>query len=536
MTQPPTRVLCLGGGWVAVYLAHAMRRAVHRGEVDLTVVSRDNYHTLHGFIPEMLSGRIQANQIISPARRIFPPARFVTAEVQGIELERRRVIASRALDGREYPFEYDHLVIALGSVDDLSRYAGVAEHSLRLKNYWDAFKARSHLLSMLEMAQLETDPEERRRLLTFVVVGGNFGGIEVAAELHDLLRSVEKQYPGLSAGEVRVVVVHAGERILPELVEHQPQLVAYAERFLARAGLEIRLRSRIAAATAEEAILSDGTRIPTRTILSCAGSATSPLLDTLPFERDERGRLRVDATGRVPGTENVWAAGDCAALPHPQRGVCPTVATYAMYGGKHVGKNLLRHLRSLPLQPFRFSGIGEGCSLGRRRAIAHLRGIRIYGLPAWIIWRLTFLYFVSSWDRRLRILLDWMLTAAVGRDLSNIQIQEPFGVRRELYEPGQEIVREGDVGRRLYLIWKGEAEVVRCLPDGRTEVVAALGEGDHFGEIAVFHNVRRTATVRARSRVELVSLGQSEALTLGAISSSFGSQLRSLPGRAVTGA
>lgn len=526
----PTRVVCLGGGWVAVYLVKSLRKAIKRGDVELTVVSRENYHTFHGFIPEMLVGRIQPQQLVTPGRWVFQPAHFHNAEIRAIDPVAKEVVTSRAIDGREYVLEYDHAVLALGALDDLSRFPGLAEHTVRVKTYWDCVKARSHVLSLMEMAELETDPEERRRLLTFVCVGGNFGGIEVAAELANYFQVlVKKEFPRLSREDFRIVVVHSGKEILPELGEVQPRLVKYARDYLAKSGIEFRLNTRLTAATSEEAVLNGEERIPTRSILSCAGSAFSPLLDGLPFEQDKRGRMKVDATGRVQGSDSLWAAGDCAAMPHPNGGVCPTIATYAMFGGKHVGRNIVRTLGKRPLKPFSFSGIGEGCSIGHRRAVAHLKGIPMWGVPGWVAWRATFMYFIPSWDRKLRILLDWVLTAFSGRDIANIRMNEPFGVRKEMYEPGQAIVREGDVGQQMYVISEGEVDVTRAASDGSEEHLATLGPGQHFGEVAVFNDKRRTATVRARSRVRLLSLGGSEALSLSEAMEPFGEQMKSLP-------
>ena len=526
----PTRVVCLGGGWVAIYLVKAMRRSLMRGEIELTVVSRENYHTFHGFIPEMLVGRVQPQQLVTPGRWLFRPAHFHNAEIESIDIEARRVVTSRAIDGREYVLEYDQAVLAMGTVDDMSRFPGLAEHTYRVKTYWDSVKARSHVLSVLEMAELETDPEERRRLLTFVVVGGNFGGIEVAAEMSNYFEVlVKREFPRLRLEEFRVMVVHGGDSILPELADSKPKLVRYARDYLAKNGVEFRLQTRLTSATPEEAILNGDERIPTRTILSCAGSTATELADSLPYQVEATGRIEVDATGRVVGSDSLWAAGDCAALPHPKGGVCPTIATYAMFGGKHVGKNLVRHVRGQPLKPFAFSGIGEGCSIGHRRAVAHVKGVPMWGVLGWVAWRATFMVFIPSWDRRIRILIDWVLTAISGREIANIRMNEPFGVRSELYEPDQEIVREGDVGKRLYVISEGEVEVVQSGPNDEEERLASLGPGQHFGEMAVFGGRRRSATVRARTRVRVLSLGGYEARSLSAAMTEFGEQIRALP-------
>jgi NADH dehydrogenase len=501
-------VVCIGGGWVAAKLVRSLRPGLRRGKLDLTVVSRDNFHTVHGLIAEMLTGKIQPQQIIGPARRIFRPARFHNAEVETIDLEARTVTTTRALDGRSYPLQYDHLVIGIGAVDDLSRYPGIREHAMKLKTFWDCFKARNHLLSMLELAEIEPDPEERRRLLTFVIAGGNYAGIEIACDLMDYIRLLARtDYRHLRPEEVRVVVVHGGERILPELGKRFPGLVRYAERRMEQLGLEVRLRTRVAAATGEEVLLSTGERLPTRSIISCTGVAASPLLDRLPFPRDERGRLETDSFLRVPGAACVWAAGDCAAVPHPDGGACPQLAIYAATGGKQIGRNILRVLDGRPPETYRFGGLGEACSLGHGCAIAQLKGIPATGFLAWLGWRfIVFSMFMPSWGRRVRVLFDWCATPFIGREVVNPKMEERLEIERAVFEPGQVIVREGEPGLRLYLIRSGEVEVL-----SRGEAADCLGPGTQFGAEAVFGEGGHSATVRARTEVRVLSISREAA-------------------------
>ena len=527
--KTPPRVVCLGGGWVAIYVARALRGAIRAGEVELTVISRDNFHTFHGFIGEMITGKIAPGQIASPSRRLFKGAHFHNAEIRSIDTEAKLITASRQMDGREQEIPYDHLVVSLGSMEDLSRYPGIAQHTMTLNRYSDDFKVRNHLLAMLEMAEIEKDPVERARLLTFVVVGAGFAGVEVATEMEHYFRSLaRKEYSGISPEEIRVVLVHSGPRILPELATRQPKLVDYAEKWLAKSGLEVRTGTRIAAATREEAIFNNGERISTRTIISCAGNALSPLLDTLPYSRDERGRLVTDETCRVVGTEDVWAAGDCAAVPHPKGETCPPLAIYAMYAGRQVGRNISRQLAGKDLKPFKFTGLGDACSLGRHRAVSHLKGVRVTGFLAWVLWRAFFLYYVPSWDRKLRIATDWLVTPLVGRNIINMRVEQPYGLRHEHYEPGQLVVKQGDVGQQIYVVTAGEAEIVRENPEGEA-LVTTLGPGDHFGEVSVFTGGRRTASVRALTQLELISLGGEEALALAETIKTFGDAIKELP-------
>jgi NADH:ubiquinone reductase (H+-translocating) len=534
-SRPPhvPRVVCLGGGWAAIYLAKALRGAVRRGEVELTVVSRENFHTFHGFIAEMLTGRLQPNVLLTPARRVFRGATFLCAEVDAIDPEARRVRIVRRMDGNPYELAYDHLVLGLGTVDDLARYPGLSEHTHKLKSFWECFRLRTHFLTLLEMAELEQDPEERRRLLTFTIIGGGYGGIEVAGELMTFLRELAgREYPRIHPDELRVIVIHSGPRILPELEGVAPSLVTYAEKHLARLGVDVRCGERIVAATAEEAVLSDGTRIGTRTIVSSAGTAVPRVLRGLPFEADARGRLITDPFLRIPGWEGVWAAGDCAAVPHPKGGTCPTVATYAMAGGFQVGVNLLRQVRGRPLRPFWFRGLGDACVLGGRKAVTQVMGIRLSGTLGWVVWRSIFLFFIPTLDRRIRILMDWALTALFGRDVVDVRIQDAQGIRPMRFEPGQSIVRQGEVGQTLYVIRTGEVEVVRQEGDGTEHPLARLGPGDHFGEVAVFQGSRRNATVRALTPVEVLAMGRADALSLSGALPAFGDQIRESPGGA----
>jgi NADH dehydrogenase len=531
----PTRVVCLGGGHGALKVAKKLRPAIRRGLVDATFIDRDNFAVFHGFIHEMLCGKLQPSHIANPARRVFPPANFHNAEIEKIDLDAQTVTTSRALDGRQYVLPYDHLVLMLGSNDDLSRYAGTAEHAQKLKTYWDCFKCRNHIIGMMEMAAIETDPIERRRLLTFIVVGGNFGGTEVASELQEYLQLLTKtEYPSIRPEEPKVILVHSGDRILPELRQHHEPLITWAEKFLATSGLEFRFNTKVAAATPEEVVLSSGERISTRTIISCSGTAPSPLLEGLALQRDERGRVMVDEYMRAVGRTNIWAGGDCAAVPHPKGGNCPPLAVYAMTQGQQIAKNIAATVEGKNLKPYRFTGIGDACSLGRRRAVAHIKGIRFTGLVAWIAWRLILLSFVESRDRKVRIFIDWLLWPILGRDAINIRMDEPYGIRRQHYEPGQEIIREGEIGRRMYIIWEGEVEVSHTGPSGR-EVLATLGRGQHFGEIAVFQDARRTATVHARTKVELLSVGQGESKALSVLRS-FGDAMGATPASALADA
>jgi len=510
-------VLCLGGGYVAINLARALRSRLRAGRVRLTVVSNENFHCFHGLVPEMLTGTLQPTDMLSPARRLFAPGDFINAEVQSIDLDRHRVTVARQLDGRPLELAYDHLVLALGSTEHLGRFPGLAEHALRLKSYAACFAARNQFVEMLELADMEPDPVERRRLLTFVVVGGSFAGCEVAGELSEFLPLVARaHFPNIEVREIRIVLVASTPTLLPELGSREPWTSRYVESAFARDPMiEVRLQTKLASASSEEAILSDGTRIPTRTVVACAGMSAVPVIAGLAVPRDAHQRIMTDRFARVDGRTNVWAGGDCAAVPLADGGTAPGLAIWAMTVGRLIGQNIGRTLDQAELAPYRFTGLGDACAIGHRRAIAKLNGvpIRLTGTAAWLVWRAFMLLYVPLWEKKCRVLYSWLMTAIVGRDFLNLRADAPMNVTRVFFDAGQDIVREGDVGTSLFLIQEGEVEVIKRGEDGTETRVATLGPGQQFGEVAVFQRVRRTATVRATSRVRLVQIRR-EAATL----------------------
>lgn len=510
------RVLVLGGGYAAIYIARALKPAIEAGKIEATVVSRENYHVFHGFVGEMLTGRVSPSHILSPARRIFPPANVHIGEIQKINLRTKTVTTARSIDGARVELEYDHVVIALGSVDRAEAYPGLAEHAYKLKTYEDVLRLRNHIISMFELADIERDADERRRLLTFFIAGGGFAGTEVAGELSDLAqRLTRREYKRVRADEVRVVLVHPGPTILPEMqgAEGHPKLVDYAMRRMRELGVEVLTSTKVAAATPNHVDLSNGDRVPTRTIISAVGTKPPPVVGSLPVEKDSRGRIVVDSTLRVPGHEGVWAAGDntAAPLPFSRKGeTCPPVAIYAMYEGQRIGKNIVRAVDGRSPKKFRFPGIGQGASVGRRSAVVELRGIEMTGLPAWLIWRLLLTFYFPSWDRRLRLMTDWLIWPLVGRDIVELRTvpQGEYEVRQNVFQPGEIVAEEERTGRYIHIIVEGEVEIVNA-QDGLEQVLSVLGPGDHFG--ARWMNSFELEHARAKGVVRTVSMRRDQA-------------------------
>jgi NADH dehydrogenase, FAD-containing subunit len=311
---------------------------------------------------------------------------------------------------------YDHLVLALGAVPHFFGLPGCEQHAFSLKTLEDATRLRNHVLALLEQGDGEPNATERRCLLTFVVAGGGFAGTETVAELFDLVHGVLRYYPGIDPGEPRFVLVHSGERILPEL---SPALGDYALAKLRRRGIEFRLATRVAGATADAVLLHGRESLPTRTLVWTAGSRPNPLLGQLPGEKGRGGALVVDATLRVQGLERVWAVGDCAQIPDPDRGGAPypPTAQHALREGTAVADNVAATLRGEAPAPFRFRTLGTLVALGHRTAVAEIRGRRFSGLLAWLLWRGVYLAKLPGLEKKLRVAIDWSIDLAFPRDI-----------------------------------------------------------------------------------------------------------------------
>ena len=504
-------VLILGGGFGGVYVALELQKQLHtRRDVGVTLISRDNYFLFQPMLPEVVSGSIEAPHILNPLRRLLTGVQVLTGEVECLDLATRVVQIGGTGEGAGFSVTFDSLVLALGSITDLSRLPGVAEHAFQLTTIGDAFAIRNHALDMLEQADAEGDPDERARLLTFVVAGGGFSGVEVVAELADLLDDAVRYYPGLDRSELHLELVQSGARILPEVGE---TLAAFAKGELARKGIHVRTQSGVAAATATEVVLRDGTRVPTRTLIATIGNRPHPLLETLPSARTERGAVQVDEYLHTdqPG---VWALGDLAAVPDQERGgLCPPTAQYASRQARTLARNVLATLDGQPPSAFRFGALGQLAALGRGSAVAEVGGRQLSGWVAWWLWRAVYLGKLPGLERRLRVLADWMHAAFLPRDTVRLQLARSGAVTRLHYLPGQTIVRQGDTGARFYIVVTGRVAVVRDGPDGDVPL-AELGRGEHFGELALLQSGRRTATVRAITPVDVLSIERNDFLAL----------------------
>jgi NADH:ubiquinone reductase (H+-translocating) len=506
-TAPPTRILILGGGFGGVYAAMALEkqlaREIKRGEVEIGLVSRDNYLVFQPMLPEVISGSIGIVDTIAPIRRLCPRTNLYTRAIEEVNLAAKRVSVASGVGSRPLELTYDHLVIALGNVTSFAGQPGLAEHALPFKYLGDALALRNHLINALEEADIESDHAAHSALLTFVVAGGGFSGVEAVAELNDFVRAAAASFRNIKPEEIRVVLLHAGDRILPEL---SPSLAQFAQRLLVKRGVELRLNTRLAGATAEAALLADGGRIETRTLVSTVPSGPNPVVAQLPCPMT-RGRILTNPYLEVPDHPGVWAVGDCAWIIDARTGEpSPPTAQHAIREARCAAENIAASLRGTSKRAFAFKALGKMGALGHRSAVAEIFGMRLSGFLAWWLWRTIYLMKLPGLDRKIRVAVDWMLDLLLPPDIVQLKTDRAVSMRREHFEAGQVIFREGDHGDWLYFIVDGEVEVSKQVPGHGDVSLRRLGPGDCFGEIALLGDHVRTATTRSLGSVNVLAV------------------------------
>jgi NADH:ubiquinone reductase (H+-translocating) len=398
--------LVLGGGFAGGYVARLL------GKAGATIVSPENFMLYTPMLPEAASGTLEPRHVVVPLRPMCPHAELLLGHATAVD-EETRLVHVVTEDG-ELDVGYEHLVVALGAIPRALPIPGLSEHGLGFKSLADAIYLRNHVLRELEAAA--ASPDEAERHLTFVFIGAGYAGVEALAELADLVRAALRYYPELRDPPQRWVLVDAAPKILPEI---PARLGEYAARELERRGVDIRVSTTLDSVDADGAVLSDGTRFETHTLVWTAGVKAHPRLAELGLPLDDRGRIVVGPTLRVEGRENVWALGDCARVPneatpdHPD----PPTCQHALRQARRLAKNLRGETK-----PYRYRMLGQVATLGRYKGIADVLGLRLRGFPGWFVTRTYHLFQLPLFSRKLRVVTDWTVALFFRRDIAELSM------------------------------------------------------------------------------------------------------------------
>ena len=407
-------IVILGGGFAGRTTAQHLERLFGADRsVQFTLISDNNALLFTPMLAEVAGSSLEPTHISSPLRTSLRRTQVVRGRVTQIDEANHRFVLAGA-GGTTRELTYDHLVIALGTLSNYLGMENVQKFAFDFKSLLDAIRIRNHVINMFERADQEPDPARRQEMLTFVVAGGGFAGVELAGALNDFARGMLADYPNLRREDLRIVLVHAGDRILPELSE---SLAAYAlERMEAR-GVTFKLSTRLADARPGVVVLKPEEEIPAQTLVWTAGTTPNPVLKTLSVDHDRRGAVVVDSTLAVPGHHGLWAVGDCAAITDAKTGQpCPPTAQFALREAHTLAHNIHASLKGRSLKPFHFDALGALCVVGHHTACAELavpftrnKKVRFSGLLAWLMWRAIYLSKLPGLELKVRVLVDWVI-------------------------------------------------------------------------------------------------------------------------------
>ncbi|WP_344873057.1 NAD(P)/FAD-dependent oxidoreductase [Allokutzneria multivorans] len=424
----PTRILVVGGGYVGMYTALRLQSKLKAGEASVTVVDPQPHMTYQPFLPEAAAGSIEPRHVVVPLRKALKRCHVLTGRVTKIS-HADKVATVELPDGHVEELGYDVLVSALGSVARTLPIPGLAERGIGFKTVGEAILLRNHVLSRMDLAATTLDPELRRRLLTFVVIGGGYAGIEALAELEDMSRYATRYYENIKPEDMRWVLVEATGRVMPEV---SPRMGVYTVERLAERGIQVYLDTRVKSMVDGHVVLDDGTEFDSETIIWTAGVKANPVLENTDLPRDSRGRVRCTSTTQIEGLRDAWSAGDCSAVPdlakveQDPQAMCSPSAQHAVRQARQMADNIVAVLRGKQPKPYRHKHVGSVASLGLYRGVAELFGVRVKGFPAWFIHRTYHMSRMPTFNRKFRIVMDWTLALLFRREVVSLgQINDP---------------------------------------------------------------------------------------------------------------
>lgn len=513
-------VVIAGGGFAGVYCARSLAKELgHISRTSVALIADQNFMVFQPMLAEVCGSAIPPRHVVNPIRRLCRNVTVLRGDIRSIDLGKRKLNLDAGPYTKNVDIKFGHLVLALGGVTDLSRVPGMPEHAYLMKNVGDALELRSTIIDRFEEANIQTDEQAIKRLLTFVIVGGGYSGVETAGQIIDLVHGVNYLYPRIARSEYKVVLIHAGNHLLPEISE---TLGAYCEKNMRARGVEIILNARVTAMTASKVYLSDGSIIDSHTVVTTVGNAPNPLITDLckkyNFE-SHKGRVVTDEHLRAKNQDRVWVAGDCAAIPlHGGKSgeYCPPTAQFAYRQGIMLGKNIALWLAKQRLKSFKFTGLGELASIGHRSAVAEIMGMKFSGFIAWFMWRTIYLMKLPGLERRLRVMIDWTLDLFFPRDITLMRAKPSEIVQEAHLEKGDMLFHAGEPAMSFYIVKSGRIDLT-----DEHGLVKSVGPGEHFGERALLHDHVWRFSAEAAEPTTLVSLDDKVFLSISSASSSI---------------
>jgi NADH dehydrogenase len=408
-------IVVIGGGFAGTSVVRRLERRIPP-DWHVILISDENFMIYTPLLSEVVGASLFPGHAVAPIRKMLHRARYYRAQVEEIDVRQRLI---RYRDRGTHALSYDHLVLACGKVADIGVAEGMREQALPLKTLGDALHIRNRIIVRLEQAELEDDPQVRRALTTFIVIGGGASGVEVAGAIADFIRTARKYYPRTGPLDARIILLEGGDRLVPEFPGSLGEAALHS---MNRNGVEVRLNARAREVTHAGVKTESDEWIVGSNVICTIGTLQNPLIEALQLPT-EKGLVSTGPDMSVPGVENVWALGDCAAVVNARDGVLsPPTAQFAVRQAKHLADNIAQAVRGRSTRPFRYRSLGHVASIGHRRAIAHVLGIRLSGFPAWLLWRAVYLSMLPTFLRKLQVFSEWNLELLFPRDITQLHL------------------------------------------------------------------------------------------------------------------
>jgi len=499
------KIVVLGGGFAGAKCANILSKKLDLDSNEIILFNKENHMVFHPLLAEVVGGSLDPDLVTTPLRQLIPKVKCRTEEVHSVDLE-NNLVKYENNSGIYDTLKYDYIVICCGSAVNLSIIPGMQDHAFPIKTVGDAIALRVHVIEQLEKAEVEDDPKAKQLLLSFIIIGGGFSGVEVAGEINDLVRDSNRFYQNIDEKEVKVTLVHGGDQILPEV---SPSLRDFAQKKMEKAGVTFILGSNASFVTNRGVGYGENGIVEGNTVVGAVGNTMPSVIKRLNVEK-ERGRIINEPDMRIKGYSNAWAIGDCSyTINNFNSKPSPPTGQFAERQGNQTAENIIRVMKGEETKPFSFNPIGLLCSIGGNNAVAEIKGFKISGFIAWFMWRAVYLFKLPKFSKKVKVGLDWFWDIFFARDLAHTKIQQTDTIAKAHFEAGDYIFRQGENSNNFYILEKGEVEVTRIIPpDTREEVIAVLGENDFFGEMSLLQGTKHTANIRARTDIEVLVMGK----------------------------
>ncbi len=504
------KVLVLGGGFGGVFAAKTVQK-LGRGQIDVELVNNNNYFVFQPLLPEVAASSINSADAVVPLRQLLTKVQVRQARVMGIDFTKKTATVMQGARMTPVDLEYDELILALGTGVDLERIPGMADHALTMKDLTDAQILQTRVIGCLETADVTSDPDVKRQLLTFIVVGAGFSGVETVAEMRELIRRALPYYHNIKTDEVRMHLIEYADRILPTF---PADLAEYATKQLGKQGIEVMTGVGTKSATSTGVALTDGRIIQASTIVATIGNGPHPLVSLLGLDM-QWGRIKTDRFMRVPGHDSVWALGDAALIPlvdNPTEDpvdYATQTAQFAVREGDQLARNIAAKINDKELKQFAYESKGSLASLGTSKAVADVYGVKLSGTIAWLLWRGFYLSFLPGFTAKFRVGVNWIINSIMPPNIVQLRMPPP-ATRYIHFWKGDKVFEPGMLIDGFYTVIAGTFKLTIDNPETKEHFEKVFGPGEHFGERVLVRSELRTGLVQALEDGLLLFIAQKD--------------------------